>query len=118
MPSIRTSIKIKENLKGLKKLGKKLITQKDMVAEVGHFDGHPHPFDTNGETIAGISLMNQQGTSSIPARPYMEVALESPVFVKAWNEAVMKIAFKETTVGKTGKVRSVTIASELPKLLF
>lgn len=121
MPSIRISLKITENLKGLKKLGKKLATQKDAVAEVGHFDGHPHPFDTNGETIAAISLMQQQGFRlpngrKVPARPYMLIALESPAFVKAYNEAVMKIAFGETRVSKTGKVRSVTISSELPKL--
>lgn len=121
MPSIRVSVKIKENLKGLKRLGKKLHEQKDMLAEVGHFDGHPHPFDTGGETIAGISLMQQQGFrlpngSRVPARPYMLIALESPAFIKAYNNTVMKVAFGEAKVSKTGRVKNVTIKSELPKL--
>tara|TARA_R110000803_G_scaffold13482_1_gene37867 strand:- start:15804 stop:16352 length:549 start_codon:yes stop_codon:yes gene_type:complete len=116
MPSIRFSIKTKENLKGLRHLGERLKKQKDMVAEVGHFGGKAHPFDTGGATIAGISLINQQGNSKIPARPYMVLALESPVFKKAWEKAVYGIAFGETTVGKSGQVRGVTISSELPKL--
>ena len=121
MPSIKTTVKIKENFKGLNKMVKDLKKQKDSVAEVGHFDGKPHPFDTSGITIAAISWLQQKGFDlpngrKVPSRPYMEIALESPAFVKAWNKAVMKIAFKETRVSKNGKVRGVTISSELPKL--
>lgn len=91
-------------MKGLQKLKKTLGKQKSQIAEVGHFDNKQH-FIGDEISIASVSLLNQLGTDKIPARPYMEVALKSPVFVKAYNNSVMRIAKNKSTIAK-----------ELPKL--
>lgn len=104
MPSFKVKTKIKSDFKDFHKLTQKLLKQNGSIADVGHFDGKPHPFG-KGETFAEISLINQQANEHSPARPYMVKALESPVFVKEYNKAVMRIA-----EGKS------TIAKELPKL--
>lgn len=104
MPRFKMKVKVKSELKGLKELGRKLSKQKDMIAEVGHFDAKQHSSETE-ETIAGISLINQQGTDRIPSRPYMLMAITSPAYVKEHNRVVMRIAKGESTISK-----------ELPKL--
>jgi len=104
LPSFKVNVKIKSDMKGLHKLRKTLGKQKSQIAEVGHFDNKQH-YIGDEISIASISLLNQVGTSKIPPRPYMQVALESPVFIKAYNKAVMNIAKNRTTIAK-----------ELPKL--
>ena len=109
MPSFKTKVKIKFDDKGLKDIGKKLHKQKDMVVDVGHFDGKIHDEEAK-RTIADTSLANQQGFTTgngkeVPARPYMQIALESPAFMKEYEKVVMAIAKGNTTIAK-----------ELPKL--
>lgn len=103
MPSFRVSTKIKMDTKGLTKLGRRLNKQKSMVVEVGHFGGKQH-LDSE-DTIASISLINQQGNRKIPARPYMLMAISSAAFVKEYNKSLKLI-----TEGNS------SIAVELPKL--
>tara|TARA_R110000823_G_scaffold261418_10_gene382208 strand:- start:12934 stop:13446 length:513 start_codon:yes stop_codon:yes gene_type:complete len=103
MPSIRTTVKVKMDTKGFKKFSSAFKKQKDATVKVGHFGSKTH--GEGPETIAGVSLINQQGNSKIPARPYMEYALSNPEFLKAYKKALARIA-----VGKS------TITKELPKL--
>nr|NIQ05155.1 hypothetical protein [Candidatus Korarchaeota archaeon] len=98
MPRIRPTVKIKSDLKGLTKLRNVVKKQASMVADVGHFGNKQHNEDN--ESIAEISLINQQGTSKIPARPYMLIALESPAFLKEYNKSVERVATGKSTITK------------------
>jgi len=109
MPRFKTTVKIKSDLKGLKNLSKRLQKDQSLLAEVGHFGAKPHPTRV-GNTIAGVSLINQMGYTAengrvVPARPYMTIALQSLAYLKRYEQAVERIAISKST-----------IAVELPKL--
>lgn len=97
MPSFKITTKIKSDLKGLTKLKKSLSRQKDAIVEVGHFDGNPHPTG-NGMTIADVSLINQQGNSRIPSRPYMLMAVSNPAYLKEHAKSGIRIAKGDSTI--------------------
>jgi hypothetical protein len=115
MASIKVTTKIKTDLKGLNKLASRFKKDYDSVAHVGHFGGKYHT--DQGLTIAEVSYINQKGHGNVPDRPYMEIAMTSPAFMKAYQASQSRVA-KELVRGSLVKGKRVsTVVDHEVKLL-
>ena len=115
---VKIVVKTKYDMKGLNNFIKRYPKQ-TKSGRVGHFGNVPHMFSRH-LTYAALSYIQQKGEGNIPSRPYMKIALQSPAFVKKYNDIVKQIVedrAKDITT-KSIRLQIKELAIDLKKVMM
>lgn len=82
MSALKIEVKARINNSVWESMKRNLTRNENFEAKVGFFDGTY----ANGESVPYVAALNEEGTHSIPARPFMRVDTLSSENKKKWTE--------------------------------